>query len=78
VSGHVSGGMKRDDPKELGDVLDEAKGGLIVVYATNMADQVAPNIKAASRVVSRATDMAADEPAKEIKEAETAAAGAGE
>ena len=70
VSGHVSGGMRRDDLKELGDVLDEGRAGLIVVYATNMADQVAANIKAANRMVAKATDMAADELAREIKEAE--------
>ena len=74
VSGHVAGGMRRDDLKELGDVLDEGNAGLIVVYATNMADQVAANIKAANRMVSKATDMAADELAREIKAAETTAA----
>jgi len=73
VSGHVSGGMRRDDLKELGDVLDEGEAGLIVVYATNVADQIAANIKAANRIVSKETDMAADQLAKEIKDAETAA-----
>jgi len=70
VSGHVSGGMRRDDLKELGDLLDEGRAGLIVVYATNMADQIAANIKAANRMISKATDMAADELAREIKAAE--------
>src|SRR3954467_1186513 len=74
VSGHVSGGMRRDDLKDVGEVLDEGQAGLIVVYAANMADQVAANIKAANRVVSKETDMAADELAEEIKEAEAAAA----
>jgi len=76
VSGHVSGGMKRGDLKELGDVLDEGDAGLIVVYATNMADQIAANIKAANRMVSAMTDMAADELAAEIKEAEAETANA--
>src|SRR5436309_14845722 len=76
VSGHVSGGMKRDDLKELGEVLDEGQAGLIVVYATNMADQIAANIKAANRMVSYETDMAADELAREIKEAEAETASA--
>ena len=65
--------MKRDDLKELGDVLDEGQAGLIVVYATNMADQIAANIKAANRMVSKETDMAADELAQEIKDAQAAA-----
>jgi uncharacterized membrane protein len=75
VSGHASGGMHRDDLKELGEVLDEGEAGLIVVYAANMADQIAANIKAANRMVSKQTDMAADELAQEIKEAEAVAAG---
>jgi uncharacterized membrane protein len=74
VSGHVTGGMRREDLKELGEVLDEGEAGLIVVYATNMADQIAANIKAANRMIARETDMAADELAAEIKEAETAGA----
>jgi uncharacterized membrane protein len=74
VSGHVTGGMRRDDLKELGEVLDDGQAGLIVVYATNMADQVAANIKAANRMVSKATDMAADELAREIKDAEASGA----
>jgi uncharacterized membrane protein len=69
VSGHVSGGMRREDLKELGEVLDDGEAGLIVVYATNLADQVAANLKAANRVVSKATDMAADDLAREINEA---------
>jgi uncharacterized membrane protein len=76
ISGHVHGGMKRGDLKELGEVLDEGDAGLIVVYATNMADQVAANIKAANRMVSRATDMAADDLAAEIKEAQAAGSAA--
>jgi uncharacterized membrane protein len=67
VSGHVSGGMSRADLKELGDVLDEGQAGLIVVYAANMADQIAANIKAANRRISAATDLAADDLAREIK-----------
>ncbi len=74
VSGHVSGGMRRDDLKELGEVLDEGQAGLIVVYATNIADQVVANIKAANRIVSKATDMAADDLAREIKDAQTTTA----
>jgi uncharacterized membrane protein len=73
VSGHMSGGMDRGDLKELGDVLDEGRAGLIVVYATNMADQIAANIKAANRIVAKETELAADELAREIKDAEAKA-----
>ena len=70
VAGHASGGMSRSDLKELGDTLDAGQAGLIVVYETNLADQVAANIKAANRIVSRATDMAADQLAADMKKAE--------
>jgi uncharacterized membrane protein len=72
VSGHVSGGMNRDDLKKLGEVLDEGQAGLIVVYAANLADQVAANIKAANRLIAAETDLAADELAREIKDAQAA------
>jgi uncharacterized membrane protein len=75
VSGHVSGGMHRDDLRDIGEVLDEGRAGLIVVYAANMADQIAANIKAANRTIARQTDMAADDLAREIKDAEALAAG---
>jgi uncharacterized membrane protein len=76
VTGHVSGGMRRNDLKLLGDVLDEGDAGLVVVYATNMADQIAANINAANRMVSAETEMAADDLAREIKEYEKDAAAA--
>ena len=70
VAGHVSGGMSRGDLKDLGDALDAGQAGLIVVYETNLADQVAANIKAANRIVSKATDMEADQLAEDMKKAE--------
>ena len=73
VVGHASGGMSRGDLKELGDTLDAGQAGLIAVYETNLADQVAANIKAANRVVSKATDMAADQLAEDMKAAEQSA-----
>jgi uncharacterized membrane protein len=74
VSGHVTGGMRREDLKELGELMDDGRAGLIVVYATNMADQVAANIKAANRIISRETDMAADDLARDLKDLEAAPA----
>ena len=74
VAGHASGGMSRGDLKDLGETLDAGQAGLIVVYETNLADQIAANIKAANRMVSRATDMAADQLAEDMKEAQKAEA----
>jgi uncharacterized membrane protein len=71
VAGHASGGMSRGDLKDLGEALDAGQAGLIAVYETNLADQVAANIKAANRVISRETDMAADQLAEDMKQAES-------
>ncbi len=71
VSGHLKGGMSNDDLRELGAVLDKGEAGLIVLYATNMADQIAANIKAENRYVSEAIDAEADELAKQLKEVES-------
>ena len=73
VAGHAHNGMSRGDLKDLGETLDAGQAGLIAVYEFNLADQVAATIKAANRVVSRATDMAADQLAADIKQAEAEA-----
>jgi len=69
VTGHVKGGMEDSDLEELGTTLDKGKAGLLVVYATNMADQVAASIKAENRFISKEIDANADELAKQIKAA---------
>ena len=65
VTGHMKGGIDDEDLKALGDVLGQGQAGLIVVYAVNMADQIAANIKA----VSKEIDANADELASQLKEA---------
>ena len=67
VTGHLKGGMSNDDLKQLGTLLENGEAGLIVIYATNMADQVAASIKAEDRFVSDAIDADADELAKQLK-----------
>ena len=74
MTGHASGGMSRTDLKELGETLDEGTAGLIVVYEANLAEQVAANIKAANKLISKATDMAADQLAADLKQADQQAA----
>ena len=68
----MTGGMADSDLKALGDVLGQGQAGLIVVYATNMADQIAANIKAVNRAVSDEIDANADELAERLKQAEAA------
>ena len=67
VTGHIKGGMSNDDLKELGTVLENGEAGLIVIYAANMADQVAASIKAQNRYISDAIDADADELAEQLK-----------
>jgi ABC-type polar amino acid transport system ATPase subunit len=57
--------MNDEDLKALGDVLGQGQAGLIVVHATNMADQIAANVKAVNKQISKETDANADELAKE-------------
>jgi uncharacterized membrane protein len=72
VTGHVKGGMDNTDLKALGEVLDKGRAGLIVVYATNMADQIAANIKAVNKFVSKEIDANADELARQLHKAQSA------
>jgi uncharacterized membrane protein len=78
VKGHMKGGMKDDDLKELGATLEKGRYGLIAVYATNMGDQIAANIKAVNRYVSAEIDAQADALADAINAAEEDSTGSGE
>jgi uncharacterized membrane protein len=70
VTGHVKGGMDDEDLEALGDVLGQGQAGLIVVYAVNMADQIAANIKSVNMVaVSKEIDADVDELARLLHEA---------
>ena len=52
AAGHVKGGMKDSDLKKVADTLDEGEAGLVVVYATNMNDQIDAVIKAEDKYVT--------------------------
>jgi len=67
VKGHMKAGLKDDDLKELANTLEQGQYGLVAVYATNMADQVAANIKAVNRYVSAEVDASADDLAAQLK-----------
>jgi len=70
VKGHMQGGMKDDDLEALGETLGKGRYGLVAVYATNMGDQIAANIKAVNRYVSSEIDASADDLARAINAAE--------
>jgi uncharacterized membrane protein len=68
VTGHIKGGIDEEDLAALGDVLGHGQAGLIIVYAVNLADQIAANIKSVNTAaVSKKID--ADELARQLHEA---------
>ena len=70
LAGHYATGIGRGELKELGDALDNAEAGLIVVYSGNYADQVGKIIKTVNKYQAQLNDAAADELVAEIKTAE--------
>ena len=49
VAGHVARGMRRSDLKELGELLDDGKSGLVVVAASDVAAKVEAAITRAKK-----------------------------
>jgi hypothetical protein len=50
------------------EVLDEGAAGLVIVYASDMADRVGAGVTAARRTVRATTTMTADELAASISD----------
>ena len=75
VAGHARGGTSHDDLTALGEVLEEGDAGLVVVYAADMADQVATNVRAARRTARGTTNVSAEQLAADIRAAESAEGG---
>jgi uncharacterized membrane protein len=78
VAGHASTGMSRDDLMALGQVLDQGDAGLVVVYASDMADRVNASATAARHTVRGTTRLTADQLAADIRAAEAASTAAAE
>jgi uncharacterized membrane protein len=57
AAGHVKGGLKDSDLKKVADTLDKGEAGLIVVYATNMNDQIDSAIRAEDKYIADATGV---------------------
>ena len=72
MAGHASSGMSREDLTTLGQVLDEGDAGLVVVYASDMADRVNAGIGTPRLTVRKTTSVSADQLADDIREAESA------
>jgi len=74
VAGHAGGAMTRNDLMALGQVLDEGDAGLVVVYASDMADRVTAGVATARNTVRKTTNVTADELADDIRQAQAASA----
>jgi uncharacterized membrane protein len=75
LAGHVTAGLKRADLKDLGELLDEGRSGLVVVAAGHLGDRVEQHIKRARQVTRK--QLTADEKAIE-KDIEAAAPASGQ
>jgi uncharacterized membrane protein len=71
VAGHFKGGLDNDDLRQLGETLEKGQAGLIVIYATNMADQVAASMKAEDKYVSKEIEADAKALSKQLEASET-------
>ena len=52
AAGHIKGGMSDSDLKQVAGTLDKGQAGLIVIYATNMNDQINAAIDAENKYIS--------------------------
>jgi uncharacterized membrane protein len=70
---HAASGITRDDLKALGEVLDQGRAGLVVVYGPDMADRVNSTITRATSRVRATTDVSPEQLGADLREAEAAA-----
>ena len=66
VAGHVARGMKRSDLKELGELLDNGKSGLVVVAASDVASKVEAAVTRAKKRAKAQLQADVDAMKKEI------------
>jgi uncharacterized membrane protein len=70
MAGHASNGMSREDLTALGQVLDEGEAGLVVAYASEMADRVNASV-GSPRVTVRKTARVTPQELKAARDAVT-------
>ena len=66
VAGHVARGMRRSDLKELGELLDDGKSGLVVVAASDVELKVEAAITRAKKRAKAQLQADVDAMKKEI------------
>ena len=69
LAGHVSAGLKRADLKDLGELLDEGRNGLLVVAVSDLGDHVEHVIRHASKLTRKPLRVDQTAVAKDIEAA---------
>jgi uncharacterized membrane protein len=72
VAGHIKGGLDNDDLKGITDTLERGQAALIVVYAPDMADQIAARVSATKTYVSKDVKARVEELEQQMREADHA------
>jgi uncharacterized membrane protein len=72
VAGHIKGGLDNDDLRGITETLERGQAALIVVYATEMADQISARVSASQTYVSKDVQARVEELEKQMREADHA------
>jgi uncharacterized membrane protein len=64
--GHLSGGIPRDDLKELGEELEQGSAAVIVLGESKIDEQLAKATQRANKLIEKQIDADADELEREI------------
>lgn len=72
VAGHIKGGLDDEDLRGITDTLQRGKAALIVVYASDMSDQIATRVGGSETYISKAVQARVEELAQQMRGAELA------
>jgi uncharacterized membrane protein len=73
VTGHLWKGMSRGDLKDLGEMLDQGQGAIVVIGESKVEEQLEKAITRANKAIEKQLDADADDLKKEIESAESQA-----
>jgi len=69
LAGHVTGGLSRNDLKELGEALDTGRAGLVVIAASDIEEKVRNALKKAVKTIRKQVKADSKELEKELERA---------
>jgi uncharacterized membrane protein len=72
VAGHIRGGLDDDDLRGITDTLERGQAALIVVYAPDMADEIAARVNATQTYASKDVQARVEELAQQMRQADLA------